>query len=551
MLTYTPLSSHRLGWLVLSLLALMAMACQLGTVLEVTPTPIPVTKPPEVPTVTAVSPTQPPPIAEPTMEVAVEEALPDLPAAITIEDLQAATVQILAKQRINGRMQIVWTGSGTIISPDGYILTNAHVADPTAPGLAILYNDPDLLFSDEPDELVVAIVERADRPPVETYRAEALATDGVLDLSVIRITATIDGEPISGADLNLPYVELGDSDTINLGDEVQVLGFPDAGGTTLTFTRGDVSGFESQDRVGDRAWIKTDTTVSPGNSGGLGANIDGEIIGVPSFVIEATGGAINRLRSINLALPLIDAARAGELYESPYIVEGSGREEFTFITWAHDFDEADFCPISPVSSYAANSYAVVAVFSYEGMQDGEQVLIAWFLDDEILYTNIIGWRSGDSGDCFAVYTHNYGDFIDNGRYTVELYAGDSLDFVGSADVSVGGTAVSTTSNSSRDGVEVQGRIMDADTGKGITGATFVVLNPGTDLTYWLNAPSEADIYTLAEANSHGEYILPDLLERDVTYPAVAMATGYYPTDGPLTIASDSPRVIFLDLQLMK
>jgi S1-C subfamily serine protease len=269
-------------------------------------------------------------------------------SAVPIERLQQATVLILAQQVMNGRPQTIWTGSGTILTPDGIILTNAHVAAPTAPGLATLYNDPEMLFSDELDQIVISMVERADQLPEERYIAELRAADGPLDLAVLEIVSDMDGNPVGK--LDLPYVEIGDSDDIRLGDEVRVLGYPGAGGSTITFTRGNVSGFESQDFVGDRAWIKTDSTISPGNSGGLGVNEAGQIVGVPSFVQEAMGGAINRMRSINYALPMLEAVADGRDYSSPYVVDGGGNESFELVTWADDFFPIHSAPSATASA---------------------------------------------------------------------------------------------------------------------------------------------------------------------------------------------------------
>ncbi len=528
-------------WLALfvSWLILPSLACKLGSTPEATPTPVPIQATLEpAPVETAVPPTPIPNQPEPTPEPKRE---------LTIEELQAATVQIFAKFNNQGRLQTQWTGSGTIISPDGLVLTNAHVAAPKASGLAVLYNDPELLFSEEPDALVVALVERADAPPVETYLAEVAVADGTLDLAVIRIVSDLDGNPVDVANLNLPFVELADSDDIGLGDEVRVLGFPGAGGETITFTRGDVAGFESQDLVGNRAWIKTDTTVSPGNSGGLGANAAGQIVGVPSFVQEAIGGAINRLRAINLARPLVDAAQRGVAYTSPYVKAGSGREKLILVAWAEDFQEEDSCPVNPVSAFPSDALATVAVFKYEGMTDGEEVLIGWFNGDELLLANVISWSEGSKGECFATYVHNYGDPLPEGTYSVEVYAGEDLGLVAAAETTVGGVGKAPASG----GVQMQGQITDADTGKPIQGAVVFILNPGVDLDAWRDDPQDADIYTYGETDANGNYSLPDLLERGSVYPGVAAAGGYRPNDGNLDINNEDPEILTVDLQLSK
>ena len=536
-------------FLLLLLFSFTSLACQLGAALEATPTPRAREREEAVAPGATDVPDPTPLAAAPT---------PDSSSAVTpIEQLQAATVQIFAKQVTNGRLQTIWTGSGTIVSADGVILTNAHVAAPTSPGLATLYNDPELLFGEEPDQLVVALSDSADRPPTEAYIAELAAADGALDLAVIKITADLDGNALNPASLNLPFVEVGDSDTINLGDEIRILGYPGAGGETITFTRGNVAGFESQNRVGDRAWIKTDATISPGNSGGLGVNAAGQIVGVPSFGQEAIGGAINRMRAINYAAPLLAAAAADASYESPFVVLGTGQETFSHVTWADDFSDADQCAIGPRQDYPSNTTLAVSVFSYSGLADGEQVLVAWWLNDELLTTLVLDWQEGASGNCKAFYFHNYGDPIDNGTYVVEIYVGGDLEFAGSAETAVGvassgnTTTSGNTGSNSKDGVLVEGEILDADSGKPLSGAVIFILQPGTDLDAWLDDPVDTAVYTYAETNQKGQFTLPDPLERDVEYPGVAGLKGYRNTDGFLAFAAEDSSPFFLTLELSK
>ena len=545
-------SPFKLLFLLLLLFSFTSLACQLGSALEATPTP----RGRDNDEDDDAEPESTPVEVAPTPESENDDNSNNSEAA-PIERLQAATVQIFAKQVINGRLQTIWTGSGTIVSPDGVILTNAHVAAPTSPGLATLYNDPELLFGEEPDQLVVAISQSADRPPAEAYIAELAAADGALDLAVIKITADLEGNELDPVSLGLPFVEVGDSDTIGLGDEIRILGYPGAGGETITFTRGNVAGFESQTRVGDRAWIKTDATISPGNSGGLGVNAAGQIIGVPSFGQEAIGGAINRMRAINYAAPLLAAAAANDRYESPFVVLGTGQETFNHVTWADDFSDADQCAVGPRQSYPSNTTLAVAIFDYSGLADGEQVLIAWWLDDELLSSVVLDWNEGESGSCTAFYFHNYGDPIANGNYVVEIYAGGELTFVGSAETAVGVASSGNTGSSDNSGnnagggVQIEGEILDADSGKPLNGAVIFVLQPGTDLDAWLDDPVETAVYTYAETNQKGQFTLPLALQRDVEYPGVAGLTGYRNNEGFLEFTAEDADSIFLTLELSK
>jgi S1-C subfamily serine protease len=238
-----------------------------------------------------------------------------------------AVVQIIAMVKLEGGIEPGWTGSGSIVSPDGLILTNGHVV------LSDRYYTV--------DHLVIALTSAPDEPPVPTYIANIMQVDKALDIAVLRVETDLAGIPVDRAALNLPTVSLGDDASLNLGDPLVILGYPSIGGTTITLTSGEVSGFTAQEGYGNRAFIKTSATISGGNSGGLAANDQGELIGVPTqlgyggddqfvdcrvlvdtnrdgAVDEAdncvpTGGFINALRPLTLARPYIEAASRGEV----------------------------------------------------------------------------------------------------------------------------------------------------------------------------------------------------------------------------------------------
>ncbi len=239
-----------------------------------------------------------------------------------------SVVKITALIEIDGELFEGWTGSGTIISSDGLILTNAHV----------VLSDRVYKVAD----LMVAITEAQDSPPADRYLADVVQADENLDLAVIKIRSKLDGSFANFSDLNITPVPLGDSETLQLGDVITILGYPGIGGETITLTRGEVSGFTPQSPYGNRAFIKTSATIAGGNSGGLAVNDNGQIIGIPtrlgtgneediyvdcrpladtnrdgaiddSDMCVSTGGFINALRPISLALPLIESAKAGEV----------------------------------------------------------------------------------------------------------------------------------------------------------------------------------------------------------------------------------------------
>jgi S1-C subfamily serine protease len=208
-----------------------------------------------------------------------------------LERARLATVLIVAHDAFGAEVN---GGSGSMVNPEGYILTNLHVVDG---------GDMLLIYTNTPDQ---------NAPPRVTYRAELVDADTHLDLALLRLVSWHDGRPLP-LSLNLPAVPAGDSDSLQIGDAVTIMGFPEVGGETLTLTRGTVAGFH-EDSVGhSRGWIKTDAEISPGNSGGTAINEVGELVGVPTFVsAEArTLGRIGGLRPINLAAPLLHRIQGG------------------------------------------------------------------------------------------------------------------------------------------------------------------------------------------------------------------------------------------------
>ena len=283
------------------------------------------------------------------------EATPTVRMETTSGVPYEAVVKITALYMENGKLEEGWSGSGSVVTSDGLILTNAHV---------VL---PDKFFP--VDALMISLTTEPDQLPIDAYYAEVLQADWQLDLAVLRITTDLNKNPVDRNQLNLPAVRIGDSDLVELGETLSILGYPGIGGGTITLTRGEVSGFTSGEAYGDRAFIKTSATIAGGNSGGLVADEYGYLIAVPTRLgsgVEGeyvdcrviadtnrdgvvdnrdncvpTGGFINALRPINLASPMIEAASAGtfNIIEEPKpdIPLPVGRE----LIYADDFSDPD------------------------------------------------------------------------------------------------------------------------------------------------------------------------------------------------------------------
>ncbi|MCP4087485.1 MAG: trypsin-like serine protease [Actinomycetia bacterium] len=333
--------------------------------------------------------------------------------------LAQATVQVIQLVESGaGYEPFCGYGSGGVISADGTILTNAHVIEA----------DSFCAY----DAIGVAISHTADRPPELTYLADLLVFDEVADLAVLRISTDLDGNEVSP---ELPFLAVGDSDAVEIGDTIRILGFPAIGGETITFTQGAVSGFTLDATVDGRAWIKTDATISGGNSGGIAVDVDGFLIGVPTQVgsgsldaevvdcrvitdtngdgaVDDTdtctpiGGFINGVRPVGVALPLIDDAQDAvplELPGEPEIISPDTEPFFSNISFSPGFDDNGFSNAAEVL-LASDSATVCGHWDYESMADGLVWDAFWYVDGEFIeQASTIGesWGLGESGSAWT------------------------------------------------------------------------------------------------------------------------------------------------------
>ncbi len=150
----------------------------------------------------------------------------------------------------------VGTGSGVIISPDGYIITNNHVIK-NAREIGITLNDN------------------------KTFIAELIGTDANTDIALLKIDTNEE----------LPYATFGDSDNVKIGEWVLAVGNPF--NLTSTVTAGIISA-KSRDLSGSnsQSFIQTDAAVNPGNSGGALVNTNGELIGINTAISSRTGSYV-------------------------------------------------------------------------------------------------------------------------------------------------------------------------------------------------------------------------------------------------------------------
>jgi serine protease Do len=170
-------------------------------------------------------------------------------------------------QRGQRDVPVFGAGSGFIISPDGVILTNAHVVR-------------------DASEVTVKLQDRRE------YRAKVLGSDPKTDVAVLKIDAK-----------NLPVVPIGKSNDLKVGEWVLAIGSPF--GLESSVTAGVVSAKGRSIDEGHVPFIQTDVAVNPGNSGGPLFNTRGEVIGINSQIYSQTGG----YQGLSFAIPIDVAFR--------------------------------------------------------------------------------------------------------------------------------------------------------------------------------------------------------------------------------------------------
>eukprot|EP00002_Diphylleia_rotans_P021484 TRINITY_DN4179_c0_g1_i1.p1 TRINITY_DN4179_c0_g1~~TRINITY_DN4179_c0_g1_i1.p1 ORF type:complete len:366 (+),score=91.08 TRINITY_DN4179_c0_g1_i1:107-1204(+) len=211
--------------------------------------------------------------------------IPKANAKDPIQNALASTVLVTYKSS---------AGSGAMIHPAGVVVTNFHViGDPNPSSPILIY-------------LTSLNVQQDGAKP--KYIASLHKFDESKDLAILQITGCIDGRSLSAEPLT-NWLMMGNSDEVQIADDIGVFGYPGVGGGTITYTRGTISGF-----LPNQKYIKTDAEVNRGNSGGPAVNVQGEIIGIVTanstgkeIDIAHAGGKLGLIVPINLAKPLIQS----------------------------------------------------------------------------------------------------------------------------------------------------------------------------------------------------------------------------------------------------
>ena len=198
--------------------------------------------------------------------------------------------EAITQNQINSEVQIVCTdgadswfsGSGTIIDPKGIILTNRHVVEGAYKNICF-----------------IGFLESINREPnfgskenPNLAEVKYITTAGDMDAVVLYLD--------NPTNKIYPHVNIwgSTSGTLQFGDKIEVVGYPGIGGSTITYTSGDFSGFGSQSDS-TQNYIKTTALLEHGNSGGSAYNQRGEFVGIPSMVITGSLNSISYVLSVD------------------------------------------------------------------------------------------------------------------------------------------------------------------------------------------------------------------------------------------------------------
>jgi S1-C subfamily serine protease len=211
---------------------------------------------------------------------------------VAVEKVSPAVVTIRPQGRIAGTLYPEGVGSGVIYDADGWIVTNRHVVC-------------------DADSLAVQLADG------QHYEGTVYGLDTLTDLAIVRVEAQ-----------GLPAVDMGNSDTLKVGQHAIAIGSP-LGTFTNSVTTGVVSAMGRRIDVADacsasrqleslRDLIQTDAAINPGNSGGALVDVDGTLIGINTAIAGDAQG-IGFAIPINLARPIMQQALEGELLSRPWM----------------------------------------------------------------------------------------------------------------------------------------------------------------------------------------------------------------------------------------
>ncbi|HEY4175791.1 MAG TPA: serine protease [Kofleriaceae bacterium] len=243
-------------------------------------------------------------VVAPSLRVPTQTGLPLVPQTRTLSQRTYpnavarafdSTVMVVVADVVDGRLRPRGGGSGVVVGADGSILTNYHVI-----------HDKDGRLH---DVFVIGRFNQADHAPQLwcAGRPSRSKLQRDLDLALVKCDLDLDGRAwnptATGVWATLPEARAAD---ITVGQRLWVLGYPDVGGGGLTLSEGSVEGWTGEDGAAGKDFIKTDASITHGNSGGPVVDDRGRLVGVASaFRTRVSGtGTVLETAQVGLVRPL-------------------------------------------------------------------------------------------------------------------------------------------------------------------------------------------------------------------------------------------------------
>lgn len=482
-------------------------------------------------------------------------------ANIPNESLQRDLLGAVEIFIVDGQMKMLGSCTGTYLG-DGVIVTNWHCVGhtdlygPDDTGLGLKNGD-----TYNPDGIVVIAPQTDPRQvPKPTYMARVAAGNPDIDVAVVKIFRMLDPKAKLPTSLPIPAIPLADSSSVNINDKVYIFGYPAAGGDRITFTQGNISGFDNQTGGNDVDSFKTDAPISPGNSGGLATNDNGDQIGIPTFATHADiGQGLGGIRMINLAVPYINQViKLGDATPAPFpsqtVVSSTPQPTpgtnsfFGPISFGTSIESNQL--VGEGTTFDSGTKKVLGVFAFQNMHNGMKWGAVWKYNGQVAIdqSNSNSWTQGAEGTNGVSISLDQG--LPDGDYELDLDVAGTVVQTGTFTIGAANSVPTPQppNPNTQTGVTLKGQIVDADTQAGIANAAILIMQPGTKLADITQSNLQTLTVAGAVTDSDGFYITAPPIEAGQTYTVLILADGYQPVgyeDG-LDIPSSSHDLLELD-----
>lgn len=203
--------------------------------------------------------------------------------------------------------------------------------------------------------------------------------------------------------------------------------------------------------------------------------------------------------------------------------EGVLPNVFSNIQFARDDDGDGIADSAPTNSFPDGAEAILAQFDWQRIAAGTLWTMQWMVDGEVFYEETVAWRDEESGQAYQM-SLTAPENLPDGTYTLNLIINGVL--LETSQVSVGIGQLEINRLEEIGGTQLGGQVVDADSGEGIAGATFILISEDYSVADFVWDSEQ--IYALAVADTNGRFEIDRSLELESPYSVYVIAEGYLP-----------------------